>query len=160
MSFISVWMNVQKHYNVGFAEESFPLPYSQKLKEKKLQAKKNKLEQKKQEKGQWNLVFFSKDLVLFPNWSLEGFVLPPAPSILNTLIRKLSHKLVILADVSKVLFESHLCSDLILQIARLLVNIFPLLGEILDSKPWHLSLLDVDFVLWMFCPSYSDKLQI
>lgn len=33
-------------------ESLFSLLYSQKLKEKKLQAKKNKLEQKKQEKGQ------------------------------------------------------------------------------------------------------------
>lgn len=62
------------------------LLYSQKLKEKKLQAKKNKLEQKKQEKGQWNLIFFFQDLVLFPNWSPEGFVPPSAPSILNTWI--------------------------------------------------------------------------
>lgn len=41
-------MNVQKLV----AEVFFSLLYSQKLKEKKLQAKKNKLEQKKQEKGQ------------------------------------------------------------------------------------------------------------
>lgn len=68
-------------------ESLFSLLYSQKLKEKKLQAKKNKLEQKKQEKGQWNLVYFSQDLVLFPYWSLEGFVPPPIPSILNTWIK-------------------------------------------------------------------------
>lgn len=41
-------MNVQKLV----AKVFFSLLYSQKLKEKKLQAKKNKLEQKKQEKGQ------------------------------------------------------------------------------------------------------------
>lgn len=34
---------------------------------------------------------------------------PPVPSILDTWIGRLSLKLVILANVSKVLFESHLC---------------------------------------------------
>lgn len=33
------------------------------------------------------------------------------------------------------------------------MNIFHLLGRILDSKLWNLS-------LWIFCPSYSDELQI
>lgn len=55
----------------------FSLLFSQKLKEKKLQAKKNKLEQKKQEKGQWDLVFFFQVSVLFSNGTLEGFIPPP-----------------------------------------------------------------------------------
>lgn len=86
MSFISVWM-CRSFTTLDLPESPFSLLYSQKLKEKKLQAKKNKLEQKKQEKGQWNLVYFSQDLVLFPYWSLEGFVPPPIPSILNTWIK-------------------------------------------------------------------------
>uniref|UniRef100_A0A8B9SM88 PRKR interacting protein 1 n=1 Tax=Anas platyrhynchos TaxID=8839 RepID=A0A8B9SM88_ANAPL len=80
----------------------------QKLKEKKLQAKKNKLEQKKQEKVSRSWFSFLKTRFCSLIEALEGFFPPPVRSILERWVGRLSIKLDIFVNISKVLFENPL----------------------------------------------------
>lgn len=82
--------------------------------------------------------------------ALEGFFPPPVRSILERWVGRLSIKLDIFVNISKVLFENPLGWDLILQITSLFMNIFPLLGNILDNECWSLISLIVGVLPQLF----------